>query len=176
VNDEVSVTELLEREGWREVDPAPKGRMRVVAVMLAVVIGCGLAALLVHFGSQNPQADGPSVFDTPHGPTGGLAGGGVPASPYETDVTSTGTSVVVTNEAAPGIDAIPWRTKHRATDTQTVTVTESSTTPSSTAGNETSATPTGASQSGGSSQPTSGTKNNNPSRPIPTICLLSVCL
>jgi hypothetical protein len=178
VNDEVSVAELLEREGWAEADPAPKGRLQVVAVMLAVVLGCGLAALLVHFGSQTPQADTPSVFDLPHGPAGGLAGGGVPASPHETDVTGTDTHVVVTNEAAPGnsANAIPWHTRHRTTDTQTVTVTGSSTTSSSATRSETTATTTNSSQpAGGGGKPTSST-TNSPPPPTPSRCLLFLCL
>lgn len=128
MNDEVSVAELLEREGWGELDRKPNGRMRVVAVMLAVVLGCGLAAILVHFGSMNSEADSPSVFNIPHGPTGGLAGGGVPASPTGSEVTDLNTTVVVTNETevqGTGLDGIPWHKHYRDTDTQTVTVTSS---------------------------------------------------
>ncbi|GAB2956589.1 hypothetical protein LWP59_35155 [Amycolatopsis acidiphila] len=128
MNDEVSVAELLEREGWGDVDRKPNGRMRVVAVMLAVVLGCGLAAILVHFGSQNSEADSPSLFNLPHGPTGGLAGGGVPAAPTGSEVTGLNTTVIVTNETeilGTGIDGIPWHKHKRETETQTVTVTGS---------------------------------------------------
>lgn len=124
VNDEVSVAELLEREGWQEDPSAASSRFRVVAVMLAVVLGCGLAAILVHLGSQAQQADSPNpaIFDLPHGPTGGLAGGGVPAGPEETEVTGTTTSITVTNEAAPGgSNGIPWAARHRRTSTVPVT-------------------------------------------------------
>ncbi|GHF44237.1 hypothetical protein FHX82_001884 [Amycolatopsis bartoniae] len=111
MNDEVSVAELLEREGWGEPPSKPNGRMRVVAVMLAVVLGCGIAALLVHFGSQSTQADG-TLFQLPHGPTGGLAGGGVPAEPPSgTETTAGNTTVVVTNVSevqGTGSDGIPW--------------------------------------------------------------------
>jgi hypothetical protein len=45
---EVSVTEILEREGWRgPVPPPARSRVRVLAVMTAVVLGCGAAALVV---------------------------------------------------------------------------------------------------------------------------------
>ena len=135
MNDEVSVTEILEREGWQEDPSGPRSRFRVIAVLLAVVLGCGLAAILVHIGSQDSRTDsnGPAVFNLPHGPTGGLAGGGVPASPDDTQVTGTSSSITVTNEAgstgSTDSDWIPWTTKrHKAT---TVTVTESSTPPSS---------------------------------------------
>jgi hypothetical protein len=175
VNDEVSVAELLEREGWTEDDPSPKGRMQVVAVMLAVILGCGLAALLVHFGSQDPQADSPSVFDVPHGPTGGLAGGGVPPSPDETEVTDSSTHIVVTNEAAPGNNAVPWHPRQHARDTQTATGTKSSTTASSTTGTDTPTTTADSSQpGGGGGKPSSPTKN--PPSPTTSRCLLFLCL
>lgn len=128
MNDEVSVTELLEREGWGELNRKPNGRMRLVAVMLAVVLGCGLAALLVHIGSESSQADSPSLFNLPHGPTGGLAGGGVPSSPTGSEVTDTSATVVVTNErpvVGGGINGLPGHKQTRDTDTQTVTVTDS---------------------------------------------------
>ncbi|MDT8909987.1 hypothetical protein [Amycolatopsis sp. PS_44_ISF1] len=52
MNDEVSVAELLVREGWGErVPPPSRSRWRMVAVMLAVVVGCGAAAVLVGFGT-----------------------------------------------------------------------------------------------------------------------------
>ncbi|GAA3552727.1 hypothetical protein GCM10022222_40480 [Amycolatopsis ultiminotia] len=52
MNDEVSVAELLVREGWGErVPPRSRSRWRMVAVILAVVVGCGAAAVLVSFGT-----------------------------------------------------------------------------------------------------------------------------
>ena len=127
MNDEVSVAELLEREGWGEPPSKPNGRVRVVAVMLAVVLGCGLAALLVHFGSQSTQADG-TLFQLPHGPTGGLAGGGVPAEPPSgTEITNGNTTVVVTNVSeveGTGSDGIPWQHWTPITENSSVTVTE----------------------------------------------------
>jgi hypothetical protein len=61
VNDEVSVAELLVREGWGERPPPGSSRWRVVAVMLAVVIGCGTAAVLVAFGSGQVRQDAAPV-------------------------------------------------------------------------------------------------------------------
>ncbi|MBB4686690.1 hypothetical protein [Amycolatopsis jiangsuensis] len=52
MNDEVPVADLLVREGWGErVPPPSRSRWRMVAVMLAVVVGCGAAAVLVSFGT-----------------------------------------------------------------------------------------------------------------------------
>ncbi|HVV11713.1 hypothetical protein [Amycolatopsis sp.] len=125
MNDEVSVAELLEREGWRQAGPAKKRRLPMLAVMLAVIVGCGLAAVLVHFGSRDPQADSPALLNVPHLPTGGLAGGGIP---WETpsEVTGTESSVVVTNEAPPDRStdsSTTSRSSSHHTQTQTITVT-----------------------------------------------------
>lgn len=137
MNDEVSVTEVMELEGWPVAPSTASARFRIVAVMLAVVLGCGLAALLIHIGSAEQRADNPnpSLFDVPHGPSGGLAGGGVPASPEETtEVTGTSTSITVTNEAPPvGADETTHRpepTTVTESPTQTSTHTTRSTTPS----------------------------------------------
>jgi hypothetical protein len=172
VDDEVSVAELLEREGWRDAAPARSGRMRVVAVMLAVVLGCGLAALLVHFGSQHPETDS-APFTLPHGPTGGLAGGGVPASPNQAEVTGGNTSLVVTNESAPGSDGIPWNTRRHQTSTQTVTVTESSK-PRTETSTTPSVTTTESSHPGGGAP----SPSNSSGTPTPTTshCVLFLCL
>ena len=52
MNEEVSVADLLVREGWGErVPPPSRSRWRMVAVMLAVVVGCGAGAVLVGFGT-----------------------------------------------------------------------------------------------------------------------------
>ena len=140
MNDEVSVAELMEREGWTEADRRPRGRLRVLAVMTAVVLGCGLAALMVHIGSHAPEADGPSVLDMPHGPTGGLAGGGVPASPSPTERTDTESTVVVTNQAGPVFAGVPWTTERSASRTKTVTETGPSVTPTTESKSETAST------------------------------------
>lgn len=61
MDDEVSVAELLVREGWGDDEShAARSRWRVVAVMLAVVIGCGTAAVLVAFNGT-PREDAQQV-------------------------------------------------------------------------------------------------------------------
>jgi hypothetical protein len=59
VNDEVSVAELLVREGWGDRPGPGQSRWRVVAVMLAVIVGCGAAAALVAFGGKERQDAAP---------------------------------------------------------------------------------------------------------------------
>jgi len=159
VNDEVSVAELLEREGWTEVEPPRRGRLRVLAVMMAVVTGCGLAAILVHFGSQ-PETDSPSLFGLPHGPTGGLAGGGVPSEPSRTEITATGTTVVVTNQLDDIAEAVPTTTKRSST--VTTTEKQSSSTPELTPTTTTNAAqPTESASSSAPNNPTATTTTKN---------------
>lgn len=169
MNDEVSVAALLEREGWDEPYRKPSGRMRTTAVMLAVVLGCGLAALLVHFGSKNSEADSPSLFNQPHPPTGGLAGGGVPSLPTGSEVTASTTTVVVTNQApgavAAGVYEIPRQPRPREDPSQTVTTTDSANPGAGRADpSASSPSPTGAQPP--NSQP------NSPARPSPSCVLL----
>lgn len=173
MNDEVSVAELLEREGRTEVDPAaPKGRTQVVAVMLAVVLGCGLAALLVHFGAQNPRADSPALIDLPHGPTGGLAGGGVPSvlDPNK-EVTGTNTRLVVTNQSGTAGNGVPRR---HATDTSTVSITETSLPPASTTGSGTAVTTTDGTAPG-MPPSSSGRRTPTTTTAASTSCLWLLC-
>jgi hypothetical protein len=136
VNDEVVVTELMDREGWPEALSPARSRFRVVAVMLAVVLGCGLAALLVHLGSEERLTDNPNpAFDMPHGPSGGLGGGGVPPTPEETEVTASSTRIVVTDEPPPaGSNGLPWAKLHRQTSTVTPTESPTNATPPSAPG------------------------------------------
>ncbi|MEV7093352.1 hypothetical protein AB0M80_11000 [Amycolatopsis sp. NPDC051045] len=61
MNDEVSVAELLIREGWGDRPGPGQSRWRVVAVMLAVIVGCGAAAVLVAFGNDKVRQDASPV-------------------------------------------------------------------------------------------------------------------
>ncbi|HET6500102.1 MAG TPA: hypothetical protein VFG87_04980 [Amycolatopsis sp.] len=175
MNDEVSVTEL-DRERWAESPYAERSRFRVVMVMLAVVLGCGLAALLVHIGSEQQRADGPNsaVFNLPHGPTGGLAGGGVPASDYPTEVTGTSTRITVTNEAPPtGSTGFPW-THHRKPST--ITVTQAPSQPRTTDSAAPPPPPTSGGNGGAPVPPTSSPVPPSSSTSPPPPCILGILL
>jgi hypothetical protein len=179
VNDDVSVTRLSEPEGQYDAPSSAASRFRLVAVMLAVVLGCGLAAILVHLASTQQRADdqGQSVFDVPRGPTGGLAGGGVPSSRDETEVTDTSTKVTVTNEAPPtGSNGLPWATRRHPTSTVTVTQSSQPSTAGSTTrppGNPRSGTNAGGGNGGNSTAKTPPPGNTTSTTP-PNLCLLGI--
>lgn len=181
MNDDVSVATLSDPEGQYDAPSSAASRFRVVAVMLAVVLGCGLAAILVHMASTEQRADdqGPSVFDVPHGPTGGLAGGGVPSSEDETEVTNTSTRITVTNQAPPtGGNGLPWANRRHSAST--VTVTQQSSQPSTTGaaphpGNPRSGTNGGVNPGGNSSHDTTPPGNTTNTPPSPP-CLLGLLL
>ncbi|RZQ61978.1 hypothetical protein [Amycolatopsis suaedae] len=117
MKDEMSVDELLEREGWVQhvPPPPPRSRWRVFAVMAAVVLGCGVAALVVRGGPSEPLAEpapqGIDIIKYPWQPTGvagpdatavteepGGAGGdsGFEILPTEEETTSSRTSRTTT--------------------------------------------------------------------------------
>ncbi|NIH78387.1 hypothetical protein [Amycolatopsis viridis] len=173
MNDEVSVAELLEREGRTEEPRAPRSRFQVVAVMLAVVLGCGLAAILVKVGADTPTGTDSALISLPAGPTGGLGGGGVPENPKPTERTNSSSRIVVTNESRgplePG-EGIPRSTKAGAeTPTGTVTVTGSAVPPSSGALPTPTPGPGSASQTG---TPTGRVTTTTPPRWTPPSCTL----
>ncbi|WP_328446008.1 hypothetical protein [Amycolatopsis sp. NBC_00438] len=146
MNDEVSVAELLVREGWG--DRPVQSRWRVVAVMLAVVIGCGAAAVLVAFSSGQVHQDAAPVDQIKVVPmpqrTTGLGGAGQATdSPNDGGVGGgTGGDVVPGTHAGtvtevPGTTSdTPSSTESSSTTTTTptgggpgVTVTSTTTTP-----------------------------------------------
>ncbi|MFD2417321.1 hypothetical protein [Amycolatopsis pigmentata] len=180
MNDDVSVARLSEPEGHHDAPSSAASRFRLVAVMLAVVLGCGLAAILVHLASTQQRADdqGQSVFDVPHGPTGGLAGGGVPSSMDETEVTDTSTKVTVTNAAPPtGSNGLPWATRRHPTSTVTVTQSSQPSATGSTSrqpGNPRSGNNGGGNNGGNSTSKTPPPDNNTTTTSPPNLCLLGI--
>jgi hypothetical protein len=85
VNNEAWVTQPIPREAWDEAPPSkPKMRWRMVAVMAAVVLGCGAAAFLVHLGStvnrQAEQIEQVGIIQMPDR-TSGVAGAGTTPEP-----------------------------------------------------------------------------------------------
>lgn len=159
-NNEVSVAELLIREGWNEhVPPKARSRWRVVAVMVAVVLGCGVAAI-VRFssGAPGPQtpdlvsiigmpprtsglagADATPSSDTPTSDNGTGAGSGTgtehsgheSTSSSETSVTTTPTAPEATGTTS-GRDDAPTSGPSTTSNTSTTTSTTTPSTPATT--------------------------------------------
>ncbi|WP_372671484.1 hypothetical protein [Amycolatopsis kentuckyensis] len=136
MNDEVSVAELLVREGWGERSGPGQSRWRVLAVMLAVVIGCGAAAVLVGLGGKGTENASPvdqiQVIPFPQRTTGLGGAGQATDSPPEG---GTGGGDVV-----PGV-GVPRETVTEVPGTDPTT--ESSTDPTTTSTTPTSGDPSG---------------------------------
>ncbi|WP_439385792.1 hypothetical protein [Amycolatopsis lexingtonensis] len=169
MNDEVSVAELLVREGWGERAGPGQSRWRVLAVMLAVVIGCGAAAVLVGLGGKGtPDAsavDQIQVIPFPQRTTG--LGGADQATDSPPEGGTGGGDVVpggdVPRETVTEVPGKPTTTESSAEST-TSTTTPTSGGPSGSV----TTTPT----STGGQQPTRPTP---PAPPKPTTCLLIIC-
>ncbi|RSN20767.1 serine/threonine protein kinase [Streptomyces sp. WAC 05977] len=94
-DDDVSVADLLIREGWDDHEESrAKSRWRVIAVVIAVVVACGAAAVLVGFDSDpepNAAPNQMSVIEMPKRPSdNGGAGATSPIPSTETVVTGEG--------------------------------------------------------------------------------------
>ena len=163
VDDEVSVAQLLEREGWDEHEPPrPGSRLRVLAVMGAVVLGCGIAAVLVRPAPEGePQALWPeetNLIEVPGTPTGG----GLPGSVALT-ATVAGTSSERSTVSVSATDDAD-DTSESSTPTDTT---------SSTSATSSVPTPTGGSSSARDDPPAptgepSETRSSNPPPPATT--------
>ncbi|MET8846656.1 hypothetical protein [Amycolatopsis sp. NPDC004625] len=179
MNDEVSVAELLVREGWGDRPGPGQSRWRVVAVMLAVIVGCGAAAALVAFGGNERQDAAPvdqiqvipfpqrtaglggadQATDSP--PDGGIGGG------------TGGDVVTASNEHRGTVTEVPGRdpatTESGATGTPTPPTTTAGSAPATTGGPATK--PTG-------NPPPSGGHPSAPAttpRTEPSCVLLIIC-
>jgi hypothetical protein len=168
VNDEVSVAELLVREGWGDRSGPGQSRWRVLAVMLAVVIGCGAAAVLVGLSGKGTENASPvdqiQVIPFP-GRTTGL-GGADQATDSPPEGGTGGGDVVpgvgVPRETVTEVPGTDPTTESSTTDTATTT-TPTSGDPGS------SATPT-TTPAGG--QPPAHTTTQTQPRPS---CILIIC-
>lgn len=169
MNDEVSVAELLVREGWGERSGPGQSRWRVLAVMLAVVIGCGAAAVLVGLGGKGTPDASPvdqiQVIPFPQRTTG--LGGADQATDSPPEGGTGGGDVVPgagvpreTVTEVPGTDP----TTESSTDPATTTTTPTSGDPSG------SVTPTSTIPPGGQQPPHSTTQP----KPKPS-CILIIC-
>lgn len=170
MNDEVSVAELLVREGWGERSGPGQSRWRVLAVMLAVVIGCGAAAVLVGLGGKGTQDASPvdqiQVIPFPQRTTGLGGADQATDSPPEG---GTGGGDVVPGVGVPRetVTEVPGRppVSESSTDPATTTTTPTSGDPSS------SVTPTSTTLPVGQQPPHSTTA---PAPPRPS-CILIIC-
>jgi hypothetical protein len=126
VNDEVSVAELLVREGWGERSGPGQSRWRVLAVMLAVIIGCGAAAVLVGLGGKGTENASPvdqiQVIPFPQRTTGLGGVGQATDSPPEG---GTGGGDVVPGAGVPRetVTEVPGRTPATESSTESTTPT-----------------------------------------------------
>jgi hypothetical protein len=150
VNDEVSVAELLVREGWGDRPGPGQSRWRVVAVMLAVIVGCGAAAALVALGGKERQDASPvdqiQVIPFPQRTTGLGGADQATDSPPDGGIGGgTGGEVVTASGEHRGtVTEVPGRdpaTESNSTGTATPTATSAGSDPSTTGSPTT--TPTG---------------------------------
>ncbi|GLY40969.1 hypothetical protein Amsp01_069920 [Amycolatopsis sp. NBRC 101858] len=166
MNDEVSVAELLVREGWGDRSGTGQSRWRVLAVMLAVVIGCGAAAVLVGLSGKGTENASPvdqiQVIPFPQRTTGLGGAGQATDSPPEG---GTGGGDVVPGAGVPRetVTEVPGRTTTTESSTESATPT---TTPTSGAPGS-SVTPT--------STPPGGHHPTTTPAPPPPSCLLIIC-
>ncbi|WP_410638114.1 hypothetical protein [Amycolatopsis sp. lyj-346] len=142
MNDEISIAELLVREGWGDRPGPGQSRWRVVAVMLAVIVGCGAAATLVAFGGKERQDAAPvdqiQVIPFPQRTTGLGGADQATDSPSEGGIGGgTGGDVVTaSNEHRGTVTEVPGRdpatTESNSTGTTTPATTPSGADPSTT--------------------------------------------
>ncbi len=169
MNDEVSVAELLVREGWGERSGPGQSRWRVLAVMLAVVIGCGAAAVLVGLGGKGTQDASPvdqiQVIPFPQRTTG--LGGADQATDSPPEGGTGGGDVV------PGV-GVPRETVTEVPGTDPTT--ESSADPTTTSTTPTSGDPT-SSITPTSTTPPAGQQPPHTTTPAPPrpSCILIIC-
>lgn len=166
MNDEVSVGELLVREGWGDRSAPGQSRWRVLAVMLAVVIGCGAAAVLVGLGGKGTPDASPvdqiHVISFPQRTTG-LGGAGQATDSLPEGGTGGGDVVPGVGVPRETVTEVPGSTPATtsSTDTATPTTTPTSGVPGS------SVTPTTTPPQGHAPTPTP--------TPTRTICVLVLC-
>ncbi|MDS0132695.1 MULTISPECIES: hypothetical protein [unclassified Amycolatopsis] len=178
MNDEVSVAELLVREGWGDGPGPGQSRWRVVAVMLAVIVGCGAAAALVAFGGKERQDASPvdqiQVIPFPQRTTGLGGADQATDSPPDGGIGGgTGGDVVTaSNEHRGTVTEVPGR--NPATETGSTGTAAPTATPSG-AGPTTSSTAT---TTPPGVPPSTGGHPSAPSTPPPpprTSCFLIIC-
>ncbi|MGW3996352.1 hypothetical protein ACWEF6_22920 [Amycolatopsis sp. NPDC004772] len=178
MNDEVSVAELLVREGWGDRPGPGQSRWRVVAVMLAVIVGCGAAAALVAFSGKERQDASPvdqiQVIPFPQRTTGLGGADQATDSPPDGGIGGgTGGDVVTaSNEHRGTVTEVPGRdpaTEPGSTGTATPTATPSGAGPT-TSGTATTTPPGNPPPSGGHPPAPTTTPRSEPSCILGIIC------
>ncbi|MEV7549100.1 serine/threonine protein kinase [Amycolatopsis sp. NPDC089917] len=130
-DDDVSVADLLIREGWDDHEESrAKSRWRVIAVVIAVVVACGAAGVLVGFDSdpeQNAQPNNMSVIEMPKRPSENRGADATSAAPS--------TETVETGEGEPSSRPSKTTSSSRRTSSSAASTSdtpdESTTTPTS---------------------------------------------
>jgi len=163
----VWVTQPIPREAWNEEPPSkPKSRWRMVAVMAAVVLGCGAAAFLVHLGStvnrQAEQIEQVGIIQMPDR-TSGVAGPGTTPEP-DPAPGGTGAGTQTTTKA-------PSSSQDPTSETSSTEQTSETTATSETTSGTDPATTTGPATT---SKPPSAPANPPPSPPKTTTCVLLI--
>ncbi len=179
MNDEVSVAELLVREGWGDRPGPGQSRWRVVAVMLAVIVGCGAAAALVAFGGKDRQDASPvdqiQVIPFPQRTTGLGGADQATDSPPDGGIGGgTGGDVVTaSNEHRGTVTEVPGRDPATTESQSAGTADPAATSPGSAP--STTGTPT-TTPPGNPPPPTAGhTPTPTPTPPRATTCFLVIC-
>ncbi|MBB5854542.1 serine/threonine protein kinase [Amycolatopsis umgeniensis] len=119
-DDDVSVADLLIREGWDDHEESrAKSRWRVIAVVIAVVVACGAAGVLVGFDpdpEQNAQPNNISVIEMPKRPSENRGADATSAVPT-TETVGTGASGDGETSSQPSKTTSSRRTSSSATST-----------------------------------------------------------
>lgn len=132
VDYDVSVTRLSDGDGWDDrVPPEPRSRLRVLAVMGAVVVGCGVAAVFVSSMPDDevtaPEPDDAAIIVFPDDPT---SGGSWPSSTPTRQATYGSATTTVAD--VPATDEITTTTTTTSEPEPTTTTTTEPTSSSAT--------------------------------------------
>lgn len=137
MNNEVWVTQPIPREAWDEAPPSkPKMRWRMVAVMAAVVLGCGAAAFLVHLGStvnrQAEQIEQVGIIQMPDRTTGVAGPGTTPEPDPAPGGTGAGTQTTTKTTSSSQDPTSETSSIEQASETTSTSETTSGTNPATT--------------------------------------------
>ncbi|MBN6035275.1 hypothetical protein [Amycolatopsis sp. 195334CR] len=157
---EVTVAQLLEREGWdARRRPKSRSRLQLLSVMAAVVIGCGIAALLVRVvHAPSPEHRAETIVEDV----------GIVQPPARTPSGVAGPEATVASDEpklVPGGGA--WYEEETTTRER-----ETTTPPTTTSKKPTTTTTNETTDPGGGTDPTTTTTSNKPPTTTTTKCVL----